>query len=133
MSCGVGRRCCSDPELLWLWCRPAATALIRPLAWEPPYAAEAGAALEKAKRHQKKDCNFLFRHRLVRPGIPSQACLLTVTMKFKVPFHEPKLLTQMRAGVRGPPLPLPLSYQFSFVTYSSINCTCHVVDYVPLY
>ena len=27
-----------DPPLLWLWCRPAATALIRPLAWEPPYA-----------------------------------------------------------------------------------------------
>jgi len=26
-----------------------ATALIRPLAWDPPYAA--GAALEKAKRH----------------------------------------------------------------------------------
>ena len=36
-----------DPVLLWLWRRPAATAPIRPLAWEPPYAA--GAALEKAK------------------------------------------------------------------------------------
>ena len=24
--------------LLWLWCRLAATALILPLAWEPPYA-----------------------------------------------------------------------------------------------
>ena len=29
-----------------------ATALIRPLAWEPPYAAE--AALEKARRQKKK-------------------------------------------------------------------------------
>ena len=28
-----------DLALLWLWCRPAATALLRPLAWEPPYAA----------------------------------------------------------------------------------------------
>ena len=27
-----------DPTLLWLWCRRAAVALIRPLAWEPPYA-----------------------------------------------------------------------------------------------
>ena len=27
-----------DPSLLWLWCRLAATALIGPLAWEPPYA-----------------------------------------------------------------------------------------------
>ena len=33
--------------LLWLWCRPAATALIRPLAWEPPHAA--GVALKKQK------------------------------------------------------------------------------------
>ena len=41
-----------DPELLWLWCRPTATALIRPLAWEPPYAM--GAALEKAKKKKEK-------------------------------------------------------------------------------
>ena len=47
MSCGVGCRHGSDPTLLWLWCRPAATAPIRPLVWEPPYAA--GAALEKTK------------------------------------------------------------------------------------
>ena len=52
MSCGVGRRCGLDPALLWLWHRPAATALIQPLAWEPPYAA--GAALEMAKRQKKK-------------------------------------------------------------------------------
>ena len=32
-----------DLVLLWLWCRPAATTLIRPLAWEPPYAT--GASL----------------------------------------------------------------------------------------
>jgi len=51
MSCGVGRRRGLDPALLWLWCRPAATAPVRPLAWEPPYAA--GAALEKAKRQKK--------------------------------------------------------------------------------
>ena len=30
-----------DPALLWLWWRPAAAALIGPLAWEPPYAAGA--------------------------------------------------------------------------------------------
>ena len=40
------------PSWLWLWRRPAPTALIRPLAWEPPHAA--GAALEKAKRQKKK-------------------------------------------------------------------------------
>ena len=52
MSCGVGCRLSSDTALLWLWHKPEATALIRPLAWEPPYAV--GAALEKAKRQKKK-------------------------------------------------------------------------------
>ena len=42
----------NDPALLWLWHRPEATGPIRPLAWEPPYAA--GAGLEKAKREKKK-------------------------------------------------------------------------------
>ena len=52
MTCGVGGRRGSSPALLWLWCRPVATAPIRPLAWEPPYAAS--AAPEVAKRDQKK-------------------------------------------------------------------------------
>ena len=47
MSYGVGRRCGSDPALLWLWHKPAATALIGPPAWEPPYAA--GVALKRQK------------------------------------------------------------------------------------
>ena len=50
-SCGVGRRRSLDPTLLWLWCRPAVTAPIQPLAWDPPYAM--GVALEKAKRQKK--------------------------------------------------------------------------------
>ena len=37
-----------DPLSLWLWCGPAATALIGPLAWELPCAA--GAALKKKKK-----------------------------------------------------------------------------------
>ena len=45
MSCGVGHRLGSDLTLLWLWCSPAATAPIEPLAWEPPYGA--GAALRR--------------------------------------------------------------------------------------
>ena len=38
-----------DPALLWLWCRPAVVAPIRPLAWEPPYAM--GAALKRKKKN----------------------------------------------------------------------------------
>ena len=53
MSCGVGRRCSSNPALLWLWSRPAATALIGPLAGEPPYASSA-ALKRKTKRPKKK-------------------------------------------------------------------------------
>ena len=55
MSCGVGHRSGSDLVLLWLWRRPVATAPIRPLAWEPPYAV--GVALKirtKDKRQKKK-------------------------------------------------------------------------------
>ena len=53
MSCGVGCRCGSDPALLWLWCRSAATAPIRPLTWEPTYAV--GVAQEMAKKKKKKE------------------------------------------------------------------------------
>ena len=55
MSCGVGRRRGSDLVLLWLWRRPAATAPIRPLAWEPPYATGSGPRKgKKTKRPKKK-------------------------------------------------------------------------------
>ena len=42
-----------DPALLWLWHRPAAAALIRPQAWELPYAS--GTA---HKRPKKKKRNY---------------------------------------------------------------------------
>ena len=54
MSCGVGCRRGSDPELLWLWCRLVAAAPIRPLAWEPPYAEGAAQEVEKRQKDQKK-------------------------------------------------------------------------------
>ena len=47
VSCGVGHRQGSDPELLWLWCRLASGAPIQPLVWELPYAM--GAALKRKK------------------------------------------------------------------------------------
>ena len=53
MSCGVGYRRGSDPALLWLWRRLAATALIGPLAFEPPCAA--GALPTDKKKKAKKE------------------------------------------------------------------------------
>ena len=44
VSCHGSHRCGLDLALLWLWCRPAAAALIQPPAWELPYAE--GVALE---------------------------------------------------------------------------------------
>ena len=54
MTCGVGRRQLRS-ELLWLWCRPAAVALIQPLAWEPPHAV--GAALKRQKTNNNNNNN----------------------------------------------------------------------------
>ena len=51
MSYGVGHRRGSDPTLLWLWRQPVAVDLIRPLAWEPPYAMH--VAIEKTKKKKK--------------------------------------------------------------------------------
>ena len=53
MSCGVGRWRGLDLVLLWLWRRPAAVALIKPLAWEPPYAM--GAALKRQKKYRLRN------------------------------------------------------------------------------
>ena len=69
----MGHRCGSDPKLLWLWYRPAATAPVGPLAWEIPCAA--GVAIEKTKkrkkeRKKKKDCTAGWR----REGTEELAC-----------------------------------------------------------
>ena len=53
MSCSVGCRFSSNLVSLWLGCRLAAVALIRPLAWEPSYAV--GVALKK-KNTSHEDC-----------------------------------------------------------------------------
>ena len=60
VSCGVGCRRSSDPALLWLWLRSAATTLIRPLAWEPPYAMGAALKSKKEKKiHYILQCSHL--------------------------------------------------------------------------
>ena len=58
MSCGAGCRRGSDLALLWPWRRLAATALIRPLAWEPPHALD--VALDPRKREKDKQNKTAF-------------------------------------------------------------------------
>ena len=52
MSCGVGHRLGSD--LMLLWHRLVATILMRPLAWEPPYAQGVDLKRQKDKKKKKK-------------------------------------------------------------------------------
>ena len=49
VSCGEGLRHSSDPLLLWLYHRPAATAPIQTLAWELPYTASTDLKKKKKK------------------------------------------------------------------------------------
>ena len=61
MSCGVGLRHGLDPVWLWLWCRPAAAALIQTLVRELSYAA--GAALRRKKSPLVRGESFLVHSR----------------------------------------------------------------------
>ena len=54
MSCSVGHRHDLDLELLWLWCRMVAIALIQPLAWEPLYATGVALKGQKDKKQTNK-------------------------------------------------------------------------------
>ena len=54
--------------MLWQWCRLAATTLIRPLAWELPYAL--GVALKRPKEKKKKKKEPVREH--FRLGGPRQ-------------------------------------------------------------
>ena len=74
MSCGVGRRHCSDPAWLWLWHRPGATAPFRPLAWEPPYAM--GVALKSKKRKKGVESKNARQPpgKTIEPSPLSEAC-----------------------------------------------------------
>jgi len=43
-----------DLALLWLWCRPVATALTRPPTGEPPYAVGVALKRQKTNKQTKK-------------------------------------------------------------------------------
>ena len=77
MSCG------SDLVLLCFWCRPVAAAPIRPLAWEPPYAA-AGGAQETAKRPKKKKKIELMNLGKMYVGVLCHVLFLQLSNMFEI-------------------------------------------------
>ena len=60
-SYGEGSKCSSDPTLLWLWHRPAATDTIQLLAWELPYATDAVVKIKKNFKMiwMRKSCRMI--------------------------------------------------------------------------
>ena len=69
----MGCRHSSDPTLLWLWCRLAATALIGPLAWVLPYAV--GMALKRPKK-KKVEYHYLYYCRTNQLGLETTSQIL---------------------------------------------------------
>ena len=53
MSWGVGLIHDLDLMLLWLWHRPAIATLIRPLAWELPYASDVALKSKQTNKQTK--------------------------------------------------------------------------------
>ena len=79
MSCDVGRRCSSDPVLLWLWRRPVAAAPIQALAWEPPYDL---AVTLKGKKKKKERMHLILNASSdlsASPNLVPQGWMLTIS------------------------------------------------------
>ena len=70
--------------MLWLWCRPAPTAQIRHVAWEPSYATGAALKTHTQKKKKKKGSTSLKRNQ----------CKSTVMFKKKL--VPKKLLKSLR-------------------------------------
>ena len=65
-----------DLVLLWLWCRPAATAPLDLLAWDLPYAV--GAAKKSKKKKKQKKKRKKEKPKLL-PESPPMCCIVQVS------------------------------------------------------
>ena len=69
--------------MLWLWCRLAAIVQIRPLAWEPPYAA--GVALKTKIQNKQTNKTEKLEGKKLLKKISSR---FPRTEKCGIPHHE---------------------------------------------
>ena len=58
--------------LLWLWCIPAATALIQPLAWEPPCATSAALKKDKKTKKDFRNLTWFLQSISIYPSFPPE-------------------------------------------------------------
>ena len=72
--------------LLWLLCRPATVALIRPLAWELPYAT--GAALKKNKKQNRNSIRIFKCLRPVRWKINTASEIIILIINIYLAYYN---------------------------------------------
>ena len=100
---GAGHRLNSDLAFLWLCCRPAATALIQSVVWEPPYATDI------ALKNRGKKGILLW----IKPASPKaiSRCLIPS-------FHS--LITSQKVGINWHLSQIPnLTSKFLFISVHS--------------
>ena len=79
-----------QPALPRLWCKLAATAPIRPLAWKPPYAVS--AALKSKNKTKESDCNSLgcYRDEGLTPSLAQwvkRSGIVTARLQLQLRFN----------------------------------------------
>ena len=116
MSYCVGHRLGSNPALLCLWYRPAATALIQPLAWERPYVA--GAALKRQKKKKKKE-----EEEEEKPEVKNFADMGNMPMSFSMVIHLKRIIQNSMFIAFS-----VLSLDSSFRASQGIESSCKVPD-----
>ena len=86
-----------DVALLWLWCRPAATAPIWPLALELPYAM--GAALKIPKKKKRKERKKERKEKRNSLKLMTWAFTLKILKKIKPKVSRIKKILKIRADI----------------------------------
>ena len=106
MSCGVVCKHNSVPALLWLQCRPAATALIRHIALKFPQATGTALKCKKKSKENEKRKNRILKAWVTaeeQTGFQGKSVTLTVTqlqpLAWKLPYAKCAVLKTNRNGV----------------------------------
>ena len=95
VSCGVGHR--HSSALLWLWCRPAAVALVRPLAWELPYASGGAPKNNNKKTHTTNNTELKYLINKLDFFLPSFYIVSTLeSTSFEKLWHIITLITMLK-------------------------------------